>query len=96
MPKHKITLKTPDETHVISCGEDQTIVDSADEESLYIPYSCRNGSCSVCAGKLIEGSVDQDDQMFLDQYQIDAGYILTCVAKPTSDCTIETDRQADV
>ena len=45
-----------------------------EDNNVNIPYSCRNGSCSVCAGKLIEGSVDQEDQMFLDDEQLKEAY----------------------
>ena len=97
MAEFKVTLKTPyDGDHVIDCDEDLSIVDAAEDNALDIPYSCRNGSCSVSAGKLIEGSVDQEDQMFLDAEQLDEGYVLTCVAKPTSDCIIETGKESEL
>ena len=96
MAEYKVTLKTPDGEHIIECDEDLAIVDAAEDNGLDISYSCRNGSCSVCTGKLIEGSVDQEDQMFLDAEQLDEGYVLTCVAKPTSDCVIETDKESEL
>ena len=59
------------------------------EQGVDLPYGCQYGGCITCAAKLIKGEIDQRSQVALNNRQINNGYIILCVARPKTDCTIE-------
>ena len=93
-----ITLQSPDgSTETFECDEDTIILDALEEEGLDHQSSCRSGACSSCAMKLVEGTVNQEEQTFLDEEQMEEGYVLTCVAYPTSDTlTLLTEQEENL
>ncbi|GAB3931600.1 ferredoxin--NADP reductase [Larkinella terrae] len=70
----------------------QTILEAALELDIDLPYSCQAGMCTACMGRCLSGKVHLDEEDGLAESELQAGYILTCVAHPlTNDVVIEIE-----
>lgn len=94
---HMVKLVGPDGTeHEFEAPEDTYILEAAENAGVELPFSCRAGSCSTCAGKMSSGEVDQSEGSFLDESQMADGYLLTCISYPKADCVIHTHKEEEL
>lgn len=77
--------------HSFSIEKHETILEAALKHGYTLPYSCRDGVCGVCKGKILEGRVDYGKHLdsTLTDVEKAAGMALFCCAKPQSNLVIE-------
>ena len=90
---YSITIQYEGEDHQLTCEADEYILDAAENAGVDLPFSCRAGACSTCVGKLVAGEVDQTDQAYLDDSQMEEGFVMLCVAYPQSDIFVLADQE---
>lgn len=62
----------------------KNILEAGFEAGADLPYACKGGVCCTCKAKIIEGTATMDINYALEKEEVEAGYILTCQAHPTS------------
>ncbi|MBW4623293.1 MAG: 2Fe-2S iron-sulfur cluster binding domain-containing protein [Cyanosarcina radialis HA8281-LM2] len=95
MAVYRVRLMNPaiDLDRTILVPDNEYILDLAEEAGIRLPSACQQGECSACVAKLVSGRVEQSEQKFLQPSEIEAGYTVTCVAYPLSDCTLLTHQE---
>jgi ring-1,2-phenylacetyl-CoA epoxidase subunit PaaE len=82
----KVTIIRDGLRREIEFRKDQpSILDAASAAGLEVPFSCTSGVCGTCRAKLIEGSVRMERNFALDKKEVEAGFVLSCQAHPTSE-----------
>jgi ring-1,2-phenylacetyl-CoA epoxidase subunit PaaE len=68
----------------VPVAEGETVLDAALRAGLDLPFSCRGGMCCTCRAKVAEGAVAMDLNYSLEPWEVAAGFVLTCQARPTT------------
>jgi ring-1,2-phenylacetyl-CoA epoxidase subunit PaaE len=84
-PKAIASLIIDGERRDVPVAEHESILDAALRAGMDLPFACKGGMCSTCRAKLVEGTAPMEVNYSLEPWELKAGFILTCQAKPTSE-----------
>ncbi|WP_291858512.1 1,2-phenylacetyl-CoA epoxidase subunit PaaE [Bradyrhizobium sp.] len=84
-PKAMASLIIDGKRREVPVADGEAVLDAALRAGMDLPFACKGGMCSTCRAKLIEGSAEMEVNYSLEPWELKAGFILTCQAKPTSD-----------
>ncbi len=73
------------QTNSITVPSNTSLLEAALENNIDAPYACKSGICSTCKAKVLEGDVEMISNHALEDYEVDAGYVLTCQCYPLSE-----------
>jgi ring-1,2-phenylacetyl-CoA epoxidase subunit PaaE len=83
-PKAHAALIIDGKRREVPVAEGEAILDAALRAGVDLPFACKGGMCSTCRAKLVEGAAQMDVNYSLEPWELKAGFILTCQAKPVS------------
>jgi ferredoxin len=82
--------------HIVEVPADRYILETAEEQGVCLPFSCRNGACTACAVRVLTGDLDQPEAMGLSPHLQRQGYALLCVSYPKAPLLVETQDEDEV
>jgi ring-1,2-phenylacetyl-CoA epoxidase subunit PaaE len=87
---YEVTVLCDGEEHKFEVSPEKTILETALDLDIDLPFSCQSGLCTACRGKLKSGKMELDESEGLSEQELKDGYVLTCVGHPvTPDVKIE-------
>jgi ferredoxin len=82
--------------YILKVPADRYILQSAEQQGVELPFSCRNGACTTCAVRVLSGEIYQPEAIGLSPELRRKGYALLCVSYPRSDIEVETQDEDEV
>lgn len=93
MATYHVTFVTPDREAAFEVRDDEYLLNAAAAAGLELPFMCLQGWCTTCAGKVLDGKVDQSEARRVYPQDEAAGFVLLCSAFPRSDLRILTHQK---
>jgi ring-1,2-phenylacetyl-CoA epoxidase subunit PaaE len=84
-PKAFASLIIDGKRREVPVAEGEAILDAALRAGVDLPFACKGGMCSTCRAKLVEGKAEMEVNYSLEPWELKAGFVLTCQAKPVTD-----------
>lgn len=82
-----VTLRMDGDTWQFQMPHGETVLDAAHDAGLDVPFSCKGGVCATCRCKITSGDVEMENNYSLDDDEVEAGFVLSCQARPTLETT---------
>lgn len=92
----KIRDRFTEQEYTVEVPEDRYILQTAEAQGIKLPFACRNGACTTCAVRVLQGEIHQPEAMGISPELRKQGYALLCVSYPRSDLEVETQDEDEV
>lgn len=88
--RHRLTLAWRDgREETVRASEDETVLEGAGSDGVRLPFGCRTGACVSCVCRLDSGEISYErPPRALKPPQRRSGYVLSCIARPRTDCQL--------
>jgi ferredoxin len=92
----QIHYRQQQRTYTVEVPANQYILQTAEQKGVTLPFACRNGACTTCAVRVLQGDLVQPEAMGLSPSLQSQGYALLCVSYPRADLVVETQDEDEV
>lgn len=95
----RLDWRDSDRQETLTVAADETVLDAAEAAGVGLPFGCKTGPCGTCTARLLDGTLThQRPPRALKDRHLDDGYVLPCIATPTTDARLEVgaEIQADL
>lgn len=81
---HTAALVLDGKRREVPVAEGEAILDAALRAGIDLPFACKGGMCATCRARVTDGAAEMAVNYSLEPWELKAGFVLTCQARPTT------------